>query len=69
MTKVVTKEPKEIASLNEQRARRFLKKLRDSPFITAVLEEDGKVHIYTKQVNAAEMQEIREALEEIETEE
>lgn len=61
---LTAQQPEEIASLNVKRAKRFLSKLKDSPFVTAVFEPDGKVRIYLKEVTPAELREIKEALDE-----
>lgn len=39
--------------LDAQRARRFLRELRDRPFI-AIVVDDGKVRVYSKDIDADE---------------
>jgi hypothetical protein len=58
-------EQHEVADLSLQQARKFLKKLRDLPFVTLVFEGDH-CHIYARGLNGEQLRIIEQLVHEIE---
>jgi hypothetical protein len=55
----------EVASIDFAKAKRFLKHLKNSPFITFVVGDDGEMHIYVKGVHPEVAERITELVEQL----
>lgn len=59
-------ENEKIASLDRERASRFLTALAEDPFLCIVVAEDSKVSIYSKGLSEDHVSRIKEVLTDIE---
>lgn len=54
----------QLFDVEDNETQKFLKGLRDYPFMAVVLKDDGTVTIYEKDIGEKELTEIRETIEE-----
>jgi hypothetical protein len=59
---VDTQKNTEPTSLVGRRARKFLRRLADHPFIALVVNDNGSVEVFSKGITKENIQQIREAL-------
>lgn len=52
-------------SLNNEKTRRFFKRLADDPFIAIVVDDEGELQIFTKGIDDEHLERIRTVLREI----
>lgn len=52
-----------LVNFEQQKSRRFLRDLRDNPFVAIVVYDDGDVSVFSKDVGPEQMARIREAIE------
>jgi len=55
----------EVASLDLAKAKRFLRHLKNQPFVTLVVDDDGDVHVYVKGVHPEVVERITELVEQL----
>lgn len=66
MSLVMHDEPlAEVASLDLAKAKRFLKHLKNQPFVTLIVGEDGDLHVYVKGVHPEVVERITELVEQL----
>lgn len=56
-------ETNEVASLDRERARKFLKQLAEDPFVAVVVTETGEVQIFSKGIEPDHLDRIKSVLE------
>jgi hypothetical protein len=55
----------EVASLDLAKAKRFLKHIKHSPFVTFTFGDDGELHVYVKGVHPEVVERITELVEQL----